>query len=194
MRVLGRHYPDYRKLEIHESSPCGRGVSTKLAKECSNYTFSHYFADIVPGEKHPETGVRCENLERLTFPDASFDLVITQDVMEHIFDPGSAFREIARVLKPGGAHIFTAPLVNKTKPATRRAELSPLGEMVYHFKPEYHGNPVDPKGSLVTVDWGYDIAAFVLKAAGTPTIIFQIDDINAGIRAEYIDVVMCIKG
>ena len=51
-------------------------------------------------------GNRCENLEELTFDDNTFDLVITQDVLEHVLNPGKAFKEICRVLKPGGAHKF----------------------------------------------------------------------------------------
>lgn len=193
MRVIRDFYPSYRELSIHESSPGGRGVSVKLAKKCPGYSYSHYFEGVAPGRKHPERGERCETLERLTFPDGTFDLFITQDVMEHVFDPAAAFREIARVLKPGGAHIFTAPLVNKAKPTEKRAELSAAGEIIHHFAPEYHGNPVDPKGSLVTMNWGYDIAAFIYEKAKTPSIVIHIDDIDAGIRAEYIEVVASFK-
>jgi hypothetical protein len=35
-----------------------------------------------------------EDLEALTFPDESFDLVITQDVFEHVLRPAKAFAEI----------------------------------------------------------------------------------------------------
>ncbi len=193
MRVIKEHYPNYATLTIHESSPCGRGVSTKLADECPNYSYSHYFVGIPPGEFSLQHGARNENLEKLTFADHSLDLFITQDVMEHIFHPEAAFREIARVLRPGGAHIFTAPLVNKAKQTQRRAELSASGDVIHHFEPEFHGNPVDPEGSLVTMNWGYDIAAFIMEKAGTPSIIIQIDDISAGIRAEYIDVIASFK-
>ena len=51
-------------------------------------------------------GVCCENLEHMSFGDESFDLHLTQDVFEHLFDPAAAFREIARTLRPGGAHLY----------------------------------------------------------------------------------------
>jgi 2-polyprenyl-3-methyl-5-hydroxy-6-metoxy-1,4-benzoquinol methylase len=51
---------------------------------------------------------RNEDLERQTYADGSFDVVITQDVMEHIYDPSSAFREIARTLRPVGDLISSA--------------------------------------------------------------------------------------
>ena len=63
-------------------------------------------------------GIRCENLEHLSFGDESFDLHLTRDVFEHLFDPATAFREIARTLRPGLAHLFTTPLVGKNE-ATR---------------------------------------------------------------------------
>jgi ubiquinone/menaquinone biosynthesis C-methylase UbiE len=52
---------------------------------------------------------RSEDLRALTFPDQSFDLFITSDVFEHVFEPEKGFGDIARVLKPGGMHIFTMP-------------------------------------------------------------------------------------
>lgn len=39
---------------------------------------------------------------RLDLPDASFDLVYSVSALEHVRDPVAAFREIARVLTPGG--------------------------------------------------------------------------------------------
>jgi SAM-dependent methyltransferase len=75
-----------------------------LAKECQGYTASQFFADATPGEMRH--GVRSENLESLSLPTASCDLIVTQDVLEHIFDVDAAVREIARVLRPGGAHVL----------------------------------------------------------------------------------------
>lgn len=194
MKVIADYYPNWRELSIHETSPGGRGASLKLHAECKGYTASQYYPNVTLGQVHPDSGYRCEDLEDLTFPDESFDLFVSQDVMEHIFDPAVAFKQIARVLKPGGAHIFTAPLVNKVRSTEVWASRSVNGEIVHHHEPEYHGNPVDAKGSLVTMHWGYDIASFIVEEAGTPTVIIAIDNIDLGIRAEYIDVMVSIKG
>jgi len=87
---------------------------------------------------------RTSTLECQTFPDARFDLVITQDVLEHLFDPKAAFREIARTLRPGGAQIFTVPLVQgRTKASTRRATQTPSGAIEHSADPDPkdHGQP-----------------------------------------------------
>jgi SAM-dependent methyltransferase len=46
---------------------------------------------------------------RLPFADASFDRIIASEVLEHVPDDGAAFRELARVLKPGGTIAVTVP-------------------------------------------------------------------------------------
>jgi len=67
------------------------------------------------------------------------------------------------------------------------------GEIEFLCEPEYHGNPIDVKGSIVTMDWGYDICEFIYKASGLFTTIFYIDNIELGIRAEYIEVLISKK-
>ena len=52
----------------------------------------------------------CQDVTNLTFDKDSFDLVISSDVMEHVHDSWKGFEEVVRVLKPGGAYIFTIPV------------------------------------------------------------------------------------
>ena len=190
MQVIMDYYPNYRDLKIHESSPGGRGVSIKLHSECSQYSASHYYPDLPPGAVNNKHGYQSENLESLTFRDDEFDLFITQDVMEHIYDPEKAFKEIARVLKLGGAHIFTVPIINKCNETERWANKGEDGKPVFLHEPEYHGNPINPEGSPVTMHWGYDISKYIMGVSGAPTTIVTIDDLNAGIRAEFIEVLV----
>jgi len=46
---------------------------------------------------------------RLSFPDDTFDRVITSEVLEHIQDDVGAIAEMVRVLKPGGTFAGTVP-------------------------------------------------------------------------------------
>ncbi len=190
MTVIESYFPNWHESIIHESSPVTRGASIRLAKECPQYIPSQYFPGQAAGSR--VGGVRCEDLQALSFSDESIDLHITQDVLEHIFAPSKAFREIARTLRPGGMHIFTVPLVNKGSPSRVRARLQD-GKIDYLEKPEYHGNPIGDGRALVTMDWGFDICRHIFASSGLFTHIVHIDDPAKGIRAEYIEVLVTIK-
>ena len=97
------------------------------------------------------------------------------------------------MLKPGGMHILTVPIVNKCNPSSRRAERLADGSIRYIAEAAYHGNPIDSKGSLVTMDWGYDIIEFIRSERGLSAHMITIDEIERGIQAEYIEVIVCTK-
>jgi SAM-dependent methyltransferase len=48
---------------------------------------------------------------RFPFEDGSFDAVICNEVLEHVFEPDAFVREIGRVLKKGGRLLLTVPFV-----------------------------------------------------------------------------------
>jgi SAM-dependent methyltransferase len=50
----------------------------------------------------------CSMLE-MPFPDDSFDLAVSLDVIEHLDDDLAALRELRRVIAPGGALLVTVP-------------------------------------------------------------------------------------
>ena len=108
LKVLEDQFPSWRELRIHESSPSGPS-SDKIQRECRSLVRSQFFADVSRG-RVLSIGRRSEDLEALTFPDESFDLVISQDVFEHVLRPELAFAEIARMLKLRGAHVFYGSL------------------------------------------------------------------------------------
>ncbi|MCX6303952.1 MAG: class I SAM-dependent methyltransferase [Bacteroidetes bacterium] len=191
MLIIELYYPAWRSFDIHESSPSQSGASLKLQNSARNYVPSQYFPDKPFGTMVGD--FQNQDLENQTFPDESFDLVVTQDVMEHLYDPGKAFAEIARTLKKGGAHIFTVPLIRRNKPTEIWAVKGEDNNPVFLKTPEWHENPVDPNGSAVTMHWGFDIVDFIREKSGLETTIEYIDNLDYGIRAELIEVVVSQK-
>jgi hypothetical protein len=191
MATIEKYYPGWRDLKIHESSPVNRGASVKIKKHCANYMASQYYPNRKLGEYFD--GFRNENLESQTFPDELFDLVITQDVMEHVYHPELVFKEIARTLKKGGAHIFTVPVINKHFKTEVWATLNPDGTPFFLHKPEYHGNPIDPQGSPVTMHWGFDMIEFIKRVSELETEIVAQYNKNFGIMGEYNEVFVTKK-
>lgn len=139
------------------------------------------------------SGFRNEDLAHQTFADGSFDLVLTQDVLEHVYEPAAVFVEIARTLRPGGAHVFSVPLVNKHRPSQVWAVRGSDGAPRFLHTPEFHGNPVDPRGAPVTMHWGFDIVEHIRTATGLDTEIHTLDELAHGVRAEYIEILVTRK-
>ncbi len=190
MLQIDRLFPKWRTFEIHESSPIPRGASLKFQEECPGYTSSQYFVDSQPGTM--SHGFRNENLESTTFKDGLFDLIITQDVLEHVNHPDRVFRECARILKKGGAHIFTVPTKPDMIGIFRRAEF--FGDRIeYHAAAEYHGNPIDPRGSLVTFDYGYDLPKFIREWSNLDVEVSRFQDSYHGLLGEFMEVYVAWK-
>ena len=185
--------PHFRQLRIHEGSPSNRGLSAKLRQECADYTATQYDPNLPKGQMSPDQQYQSEDFEHQTFGDAVFDIVVTLDVFEHLFEPGQAAREIFRTLKPGGLFIMTVPLISPWSGNSRRAGLVD-GQVVHFAQPEFHGNPVDPEGgSLVTVDWGIEIGAYLTRQTGYGMSVLFLDDLRLGVRDPYNAVVVGIK-
>jgi SAM-dependent methyltransferase len=85
----------------------------------------------------------------------SLGAVVSNDVFEHVPDIDRCLAECFRVLRPGGRLYFSIPFLG-TETTVQRAVVRD-GEVVDLLPPQYHGNPLDPKGSLVFYDHGWDI-------------------------------------
>jgi SAM-dependent methyltransferase len=59
----------------------------------------------------------------IPYAENSFDIVISANVLEHVQDPDAVFREIHRVLRPGGVFVFQTP--NKRHYVPTIARLTP---------------------------------------------------------------------
>ena len=144
---------NFQKLNVYE--PGITGSFRKLFQEHLKYYTTSFYWDHVPsGEYH--NNVQCQDLENLTYPDNKFDLIITSDIFEHIRHPWTAFKEVYRVLKPGGYHVFSIPVqVPLPKQTIYRVDVSG-SEDIHLLEPRYHG---DGQGNscIVYTDFGADI-------------------------------------
>lgn len=164
MRLLPKALPamaDWRVFEAQASGPLHEQLRRLPRYVCSEYVPER----VRPGACTAE-GLRCEDLERLTFADTSFDLVVTQDIFEHVSDPWRAFDEVWRVLAPGGRHVFTVPLHEGHMTTPRVRFVNGVRENL--LPPVHHGDPVRQGGSLVITDFGDDLPR-LLAERGQPT-------------------------
>ena len=98
-------------------------------------------------------GVRCEDMQQLTYADASFDLVTHTEVLEHVPDDAAAFAELRRILRPGGLMIFSVPLMSRPhtieRARLRDGAIEHMLPVRTHHDPLRGGDPI-----LVYRDYG----------------------------------------
>jgi SAM-dependent methyltransferase len=68
--------------------------------ECVGLDVSPYAADIAKRDFNANVDVG--DIEQTRFPNDTFDVVVMWDIIEHIIRPVKAFKEVHRILKPGG--------------------------------------------------------------------------------------------
>jgi len=135
------------ELEVFE--PGTLGPFRRYLRTQPHYHQSFYDPTAAPGEVRD--GLPYEDLMALSFETGSIDLVITSDILEHVREPARAFREIYRVLRPGGAHVFTIPVRWPMRAATvARVDVSGPDDVPI-LPAVYHGT------SLVYNDFGTDL-------------------------------------
>ncbi len=93
---------------------CGMGNSyaPELARRGSTYVGVDVSEEAVATAR--SAGLNAQTIAdaaELPFADDSFDLVVCVEVLEHLFAPQEAAREIHRVLRPGGRLVASAPNV-----------------------------------------------------------------------------------
>jgi SAM-dependent methyltransferase len=150
--------PSFRALHLAEINSAG-GLHPFLA-ELPNLRYSE-FGGMMPG-------VPSEDLMALSYAADSLDMVITSESLEHIPDVTAVLREIHRVLRPGGFHVFTVPIVWDRAHSRTRASLRD-GKIVHHFPPSYHGRTgIKAEDLLVFHEFGRDFIT-QCKTAGFET-------------------------
>lgn len=179
--IAARLTPESRVLDLG----CGRGGVVERLGMTGHWCGCD--PDLCSLEEHRVVGLpRSQVLsERLPFADAAFDVVIASWVLEHLPHPLVTWREIARVLRPGGRFLLLTP--NRDHPIPRvsawlarlRTVQAPLVKSVYGreaadtFPVHYRANTfttlehlaVQSGLRLVQLEWVDDPSYFVLADA-----------------------------
>lgn len=104
-RVLAVIQPDQKMLDFGAGAGIVRQMNFKglVAMVCG----------VDPDERVTENPYLDEGKvglgESLPYPDNTFDIVIADNVLEHLANPMLVFSEVNRVLKPGGRFLFKTP-------------------------------------------------------------------------------------
>lgn len=113
-----RHEVVYERLAPHCAARdvleagCGEGYGADLIAGIARQVVAvDYDASAVAHVRHryPRVRVLQANLTELPLPDASVDVVVNFQVIEHLWDQGRFIRECARVLRRGGLLLVSTP-------------------------------------------------------------------------------------
>jgi SAM-dependent methyltransferase len=151
--VLQSARPRFAAEAVYELS--ARGPFVDFLRRCvPRLTCSEFFDDVPRGERRD--GVLCQDVQQLTFTDASFDVVTSTEVFEHVADDARGFSEVRRVLRPGGVFIFTVPLADAEATVERACLRN--GEIEHLLPPEYHGDRIRGRNRVLAFrNYGRDI-------------------------------------
>lgn len=164
------------RAAMHFLKQATKGGTIYLTEQATNFfTMAHrfmpnvvgseYLSDgTIPGQTNAK-GIRCEDMTRLTFPDRSFDVIASYDVLEHVPDYRAALAECWRCLKPGGVLNVTVPFLLGSPQTVTRAVIAADGSITHLQPPEYHGDPLSKTGVLAFYNFGWDLLAD-MEAAG----------------------------
>lgn len=134
---------------------CGSGDRNHPDPRIINFEYSRFQSPDVFGDGH-----------KLPFKDNCFDVILSQAVIEHLYDPFTAVQEILRVIKPGGI-VFV-----------ESAFIQPLHAVPYHY---FNTTPwglqnlfndfeiieVSSKGNLhQTLEWFYSLTSLRERGKG----------------------------
>jgi Methyltransferase domain len=140
-----------RPLAVY-SAEATSAIHQVFAKHSKNYVASEYFSHEGLKSGDMVNGTRHEDLQHTSFAETSFDLVT-----EHIPFPYRAHAEVYRILKPGGAHVFTVPFIADAANDITMSRLDETTGAITHGPgapphfpaPMFHGDYIRPEQGVL---------------------------------------------
>jgi len=111
LRLIERHAGPLLKRRVLDCG-CGAGeyVRALLARGADAFGVEFDAQKIEAGQAGELAArIRIGDLEALAFPDASFDVALLNEVLEHVPDDAAALAEVRRVLRPDGRLVVLSP-------------------------------------------------------------------------------------
>ena len=110
--LLARHAPPDRKPDVLDIGAGAGALSRKLADAGWHVAACDLYPDAFAAE-----GIECRAVVggRLPYPDASFDVAVAVELLEHIEVHEALFAEVHRVLRPDGVLLMTTPNILSLK-------------------------------------------------------------------------------
>ncbi len=149
---------------------CGPGYFLRVAKEKGytnlsgveiNKSACQYVNDVVKIECHNKI------LEEIEFPENHFDVVILDQVLEHVEDPKKLIKSIFKILKPKGFLYIGVPNIDGIV-------MKILGKNHRHFSGWFHINyfRVNTLESLLTSENFNKIKSYTIWEELTPAVVY----------------------
>jgi hypothetical protein len=131
-----------RILDTDSFSPLNREL-----RRLPGYAHSQYRPDLPNGAVLADRSINV-NLLDIPYDAASFDIIMTSDVMEHVADDAQAHREIHRCLAPQGTYIFTVPFDPCLFGTRRLTQPTGQADLYFVLDEQIHGDPLSNKGII----------------------------------------------
>jgi len=160
-------------------APCGEGYgSNLLAAKALAVVGTDISTDAVAHANKRYSGANLSyvaaNCTHIPEPDASFDVIISFEMIEHIHEQAEFLREVARLLKPDGLFIISSP--NRPEYSDRTG-----------YKNEYHVKELDQAELKALLDPHFSAQQWFAQKAAFHSMVWPLDQPATSAAALAID-------
>ncbi|MGE4411548.1 MAG: class I SAM-dependent methyltransferase [Sphingobium sp.] len=146
------------KLTIAHFAP-EKGLSKRLQ---GMFPQGYTAYDIAPHRYRHLEVVKEQNLEKLTLPDQSADLLLCNHVMEHVYDLKAALQNVHRVLADDGITIMQVPLALNLDKTIDGGQNADAAERIARYGQDDHVRLFTPEGYRETLEAaGFSVEAYL---------------------------------